>query len=213
RFPNFDEVSQFIIENDHDMEAKGYDTNTGHGIFILPEDPQDAKIYNLQPPVENIEPEVKDFTDIEGIWTEDIIIEMANKDIINGYPDGTFKPMKEISRAQVAVLFDRALDLKPIRSAKDFKDVPKDHMYFDEIQAVYQAGIFDGTDGNFRPNESLSRAQMAKILTIAFDLKPQSDENLSDVEGLWVEDYVKAMYTNGITTGDNGKYKPNEFVQ
>lgn len=209
-FPNADEIRAFIEENVRDMETPGYDTNTGHGLFTLPQNPQDAKIHIFDD--EESHPILPAFTDINNSWAKDLILEMATRDIITGYPDGTFKPSKEIDRGQVAALFDRALDLQPIRPSKEFKDVPKNHMYYDEIQAVYRAGIFDGTNGNFRPGESLSRAQMAKIITIAFNLKPKSEANLSDVKDLWVEDYVNAMYTNGITTGSNGEYLPNKKV-
>lgn len=153
------------------------------------------------------------FKDVNrSMWTYDMIHQMDDEGIIKGYPDNTFKPQKAVSRGQVAVMLDRALELDPIRPSKEFKDVPKSHMYYDEIQAVYRAGIFDGTNGNFRPAEPLSRAQMAKVISIAFDLEPKSEANLSDVKGLWVEDYVNAMYTNGITTGTNGKYLPNNKV-
>lgn len=227
RLPSPAEVKAFIISNTEDMETPGYDTNTGYGLFVLPENPKDTKLIILEEEKEDVElpapPAVPDngtnedavlpnFSDINNSWAKGLIREMAAKDIINGYPDKTFKPQKEIDRGQAAALFSRAIDLKPVRSPMDFEDVPKGHMYYEDIQAVYRAGIFDGTNENFRPGESLSRAQMAKIMTIAFDLESKGDANLSDVKGLWVEDYVNAMYTNGITTGNNGKFLPNKKV-
>lgn len=142
-----------------------------------------------------------------------IIHEMRDKGIIMGYPDGTFQPGKEVKRSHVAVLLARALPLEPVREAKEFNDVPTTHPYYEAIQKVQRAGIIDGSDGNFNPDKPLTRVQMAKILTLAFDLKVKADYDFPDVATThWGNEYVRALYSNGITTGSNGYYKPNDAV-
>ena len=142
-----------------------------------------------------------------------IIHEMRDKGIIIGYPDGTFQPGKEVKRSHVAVLLARALPLEPVREAKEFNDVPTTHPYYEAIQKVQRAGIIDGSDGNFNPDKPLTRVQMAKILTLAFDLKVKADYDFPDVATThWGNEYVRALYSNGITTGSNGYYKPNDAV-
>lgn len=101
----------------------------------------------------------------------DIIMEMQGEGIIKGYEDNTFRPSQAISRMHVASLLDRAVELEPIRDAVDFKDVPKTHAYYEIIQKLQRAGIVDGSNGNYSPNASLTRVQMAKILVNAFDLR------------------------------------------
>lgn len=142
-----------------------------------------------------------------------IIHEMRDTGIINGYPDGTFQPAKEIKRSHVAELLARALPLEPVRDAKEFSDVPVTHPYYEAIQKVQRAGIIDGSDGKFNPDKPLTRVQMAKILTLAFDLKVKADYDFPDVATThWGNEYVRALYSNGITTGSNGYYKPNDAV-
>ncbi|WP_051910142.1 S-layer homology domain-containing protein [Lysinibacillus sp. BF-4] len=142
-----------------------------------------------------------------------IIHEMRDTGIINGYPDGTFQPAKEIKRSHVAELLARALPLEPVREAKEFSDVPVTHPYYEAIQKVQRAGIIDGSDGKFNPDKPLTRVQMAKILTLAFDLKVKADYDFPDVATThWGNEYVRALYSNGITTGSNGYYKPNDAV-
>lgn len=142
-----------------------------------------------------------------------IIQEMATENIINGYQDGTFRPNNAIKRSHVAALLARALPLEPVREAKEFKDVPKTHPYYEAIQKVQRAGIIDGSDGHFNPDQPLTRVQMAKILTLAFDLKVKATYDFPDVATThWGSDYVRALYSNGITTGSNGYYKPQEQV-
>lgn len=162
-----------------------------------------------------VKAEADGFTDLDkNYWAHDIVLEMKNEGIINGYLDGSFKPHAPISREHVAVLFSRVLDLKPIRPGIEFTDVPKDYVYYDEIQTVYRAGIFDGTgDGTFGVGQNLTRAQMAKILHIAFNLKTYTGFIFNDVFATdWATDHITTLYMNGITTGDNGKYKPYEPV-
>lgn len=144
----------------------------------------------------------------------DMIHSMVQEGIINGYPDGTFKPDTAINRQQVVSLLNRALDLKPIRPAISFKDVMPSNGYYNDIQAVYRAGIVDGVGGNFNPTNSLTRAQMAKILVNAFDLgAPKGQNPFSDTKGQWYEDYVTALFESGITTGTTATtFEPNKTV-
>lgn len=162
---------------------------------------------------------VSGFTDVKvGHWAYLPIMEMKQVGVVNGYPDGTYQPYKSISRAHSAVLLARALELKPVRAGKDFKDVPKTHPYYKEIQAVYRAGIFDGDNGYFKPHNELSRAHMSKVLVNALDLKEKLDAakkqslkkvSFTDVsDDHWAKESIHIIYVYGITTGDKGKFKP-----
>ena len=139
---------------------------------------------------------------------------MYNLGYISGYPDGTFKPAENISRKHVAALLSRVLPLEPVRQTKEFKDVPKTHPHHDSIQKVQRAGIIDGDEnGNFNPEASLTRVQMAKIIDLAFDLTVKSNIDFPDVPpSHWGNKHVRALYSNRITTGDEGYFKPNDKV-
>lgn len=143
-----------------------------------------------------------------------IIHDMRDNGIISGYENGLFKPNEQINRKHAAALISRTKgkDLPKHRPLYIFKDVPKDNVYFNNIAGLQQAGIFmpDGK-GNFNPNKPITRAEMAKVLTIAFKLDVKEEKSFSDVPANHPEnDYIQAIYSNGITTGDNGKFKPYE---
>lgn len=142
------------------------------------------------------------------------VTEMVADGIIMGYNDGTYKPQTEITRVQVAMLLARALPLEPVRDAKQFKDVPKTYKHYDAIRKVQQAGIIDGgSNGKFNPEAKLTRAEMAKILAVGFGLEVKADYDFPDVPtSHWANKHVRALYSNGITVGNNGKYEPNESV-
>lgn len=156
------------------------------------------------------------FTDVsKSHWAYDQIVDMKKESIIFGYPDGSYKPNSPIRRDHVAALFVRSLDLKPIRAGKEFKDVSKSHSFYDEIQAVYRAGIFDGSSGRqFKASSDLTRAEMAKVLVDAFDLELEKGTAFDDVSAKhWAKDYIATIYANGITVGDNnGDFNPEEPV-
>jgi len=146
---------------------------------------------------------------------KEIIQDMQARGMINGYPDGSFKPNEKVSRKHVAQLLNKALPLEA-KLSKDirYKDVPKNHPYYDGISKVTQAGIFSGDlNGNFNPEAPLTRVQMAKVLDLAFGLNINSITYFPDVSGNnWGYLHVNALYSNGITTGNQGYFEPNEPV-
>ncbi|WP_042475472.1 putative Ig domain-containing protein [Bacillus ndiopicus] len=153
------------------------------------------------------------FSDISTHWSNEMIEEIAALDIIKGYPDGTFRPNEPILRKHIATMITRALDLKPIRDITSFSDVLPTHPYYEEIQLLQQAGVVDGTNGQYKPNESLTRAQLAKIIVIAFDFELGEESNFGDLpKNHWSYRYVAALEKLGIVQGDNGKFNPQEPV-
>lgn len=138
---------------------------------------------------------------------------LNSENIITGYEDQTFRPLDNISRQHVITIINKIVDLQPIREGKTFADIPATHPYYEAIQKAYRAGIIDGDQqNNFHPNESITRAQVAKILAIAFNLQTDQQLPLQDVPPThWSNEYVQALAGNGITTAtENGLYKPNE---
>lgn len=138
----------------------------------------------------------------------DIIHEMRDQGIIYGYPDGTFKPNVTISRQHAATLVARALKVNELElevEKKPYvqpKDLPTTHPYYDEMMMLVKAELLDfDQNGNINPAEPLTRGEMAKNLTIAFDLEVKADYLFEDVKGTGYEDYIKALYSNGVTTG------------
>ncbi|MGE7091802.1 S-layer homology domain-containing protein [Lysinibacillus sp. NPDC048646] len=153
------------------------------------------------------------FTDSSNNWAKDMIEDIAARGIITGYPDGTFRPNEPIKREHVAVMFARAFELTPKREATQFSDVPTNHPYYEAITRLQQAGVVDGSNGKFNPNESLTRAQLAKILVLAFGITPGGTSTFQDVPKThWSYDYIAALAHVGIALGDNGNFRPDEPV-
>lgn len=171
-------------------------------------------------PVEPGQPEIPEeptpkitFNDISTNWAKDMIEDIAARGIITGYPDGSFRPNAPIKREHVAVMLARAFELTQKREATQFSDVPTSHPYYESITKLQQAGIIDGSNGAFNPSESLTRAQLAKILVLAFGLTPGGTSTFQDVPKThWSYDYIAALADVGIALGDNGNFRPDEPV-
>jgi len=141
----------------------------------------------------------------------DIIHTMRDQGIVSGFEDGTFRANESISRKHAAALVSRAKKLPAVKSFVKFKDVSESNPYFNDIKKLQQAGIFKAdAKGNFNPNQPITRAEMAKILTVSFDLKAKDAKDFPDVPKNHPSyNDVKALYSNGVTTGDDGLFKPD----
>ncbi|MGE5370671.1 MAG: S-layer homology domain-containing protein [Solirubrobacterales bacterium] len=91
---------------------------------------------------------------------------VAARGMMNGYPDGSFRPDKSMTRAEIAAMLVHAKGLKPYTPKKaTFKDVNPKHWAFSQIEAANRAGLLKGyANGTFRPNQPVTRAETAALL-------------------------------------------------
>ncbi|HEY8391877.1 MAG TPA: S-layer homology domain-containing protein [Capillibacterium sp.] len=85
------------------------------------------------------------------------------------------------------------------------------HWAEESIKDLMTAGIFNGyPDGSFRPDQSVTRAELAKILAVAYEFTPSGGQlQFTDIEKHWAERYITALAQAGILTGyPDGKFKP-----
>lgn len=103
----------------------------------------------------------------------DYIYAAKEAGIINGYDDGSFRPERKASRAEVAKMLTTALAIPtPVSERRVFKDVSTKYWAAQHVAALKAAGITNGfEDGTFRPQATTTRAQVAKFLNKALALK------------------------------------------
>ncbi|WP_227394342.1 S-layer homology domain-containing protein [Jeotgalibacillus aurantiacus] len=146
---------------------------------------------------------------------------LSDLKIINGYDNGMFKPRANVTRLQAVQMILREMGVNDL-SAPDpgFDDVKKGDYGYDEVAKAVQLGFISGkTDskGNriFDRHGSLTRAQMAKVLTEAYELEKEWRYVFRDVsKDHWAKDYVDTLASYAITTGyDDQSFKPNASIQ
>lgn len=109
---------------------------------------------------------VTPFTDVdEGHWAAPYIVQAAELGIVKGYPDGSFKPKSNITRAEGLVMISRFAKLEKAPYEISFADVRADHWAADIITGASKAGVLKYLEGKkFEPNKKLSRAETVEIL-------------------------------------------------
>ncbi|WP_274648564.1 S-layer homology domain-containing protein [Paenibacillus humicola] len=97
-----------------------------------------------------------------------------------------------------------------------FKDVPETSPYFTYIRDLQALGVVNGiTGGEFAPQQTLTRAQFAKLAATAFQLKDSgSPAPFTDIRGHWAASSIRAAYQAGIVNGTSDTtFSPNEPVK
>ncbi|WP_223249786.1 S-layer homology domain-containing protein [Anoxybacillus ayderensis] len=157
------------------------------------------------------------FTDVAGSVHADDIATLVAKGYIKGYADGTFKPNKSLTRGEAAIIFSRILkDAGVTQKGAGFPDVPTKNAELAEAVAIVQAaGVMTGDEkGNFNPNATITREQMAKVVVEAFKLTKPANHTTKvtdlDKAGAWAREYIQTLEANGVTK--NTEFMPKQNV-
>lgn len=106
------------------------------------------------------------FKDVKGdAWYAGDIATIESRKVISGYQDNTFRPDKEITRAEFASMVARYLQISGGNKEMTFRDVKKDFWAYDAIDALVTEGILSGRSAeSFAPNASIKRCEAAVII-------------------------------------------------
>jgi hypothetical protein len=167
-----------------------------------PEEKEEVKPREEVKPV----PKVKlvTFKDVpEGYWAKDAIERLATAGVITGYPDGTFRPERTLSRAELCTLLIRAKGISAKAPGRPpFSDVSVGHWAAGFIKESADMQLVNGyPDGTFKPNNPLTRAETVKILTLFDGLKIEAvkEKPFTDVSVVhWAAPYINAAKNAGF---------------
>ena len=142
------------------------------------------------------------FTDAGGHWAAGSIEKWAGKGLIQGYPDGTFKPDATISRAEFCALLNRVFGFSA-KSPENYADVPAAGWYADIAAIARTAGYTDGwiTDA-FKGDEPIKREEAVLALYNAFGFSAvDTEEYLSRFTDLTAYDGIPKEAIAALTAG------------
>ncbi len=112
--------------------------------------------------------------DIQGHWAQPCIELLVQEKVLSGYPDGTFRPEKAVTRAEFAAIVCKAFAQTEKREGRTFLDVDSSHWAAQGIQIAYRCGWLSGyPEGSFLPNQAMPRAQVLVALTAGLGMKAQ----------------------------------------
>ena len=136
---------------------------------------------------------------------------------IMGYPDRTVQPEGEITRAEACTIFFRLLTDSSrdyyFSKTNDYTDVNAGDWFNNAISTLSNAGIVTGyNDGTFRPNQPITRGEMAKIIANFANLS-KGGKTFSDLSGHWSKTYVELAAGNGWIAGyPDGSFRPDQKI-
>ena len=115
-----------------------------------------------------------------GYWAKTYIEALASKNIIAGFPDGTFKPNEPVTRAQFAAIITKAFQPQAKRQGVQFPDVTSNFWAQAVIQSAYQGNFVSGyPDHTFKPQQQIQRVQALVSLANGLGLNADNQNILS----------------------------------
>ena len=219
--------AKVYFENDEDTPVKSGETVLNYSspfkLVVHSEKTKNGKVDGESVTVKTYTISVTEaemFSDVsENKWYYDYVLDAANLGIINGRGDGIFAPEEDVTRGDFAVMLTNMLGVKNMPSVENnpFADVNEDKYYSDAIAYCYKEGYIGGyPDGTFKPEQSITRQEAAKIMAEAMELTEVSDELFNDDAkiGGWASEFVYQCRAAGIFGGDadTGNFRPTDAI-
>jgi hypothetical protein len=167
----------------------------GFGMLVLADDTRPAPV----------------FKDTAGHWANTAVGRLAQKGILNGFPDGSYRPDQEVTRAQFVSSLSAALMWPAPEITVAFNDYIPDWAR-PAMEAAVARGVINGyPDGTIRPDNKITRSEMAVMIDRALSLgEPEGRMYYSDLDK--IPDYalgaVWRISEAGLLQGSEGYFNP-----
>lgn len=154
-----------------------------------------------------------EFRDTSTHWAQDTVSVFTKLGVIQGYSDGSFQPDASITRAEFATVIAKLFGLTASTQAT-LSDV-KQHWAAAAINALAGTGIISGySDGTFKPDQEITRAEIIAIIAKLVELKPAvTNAGFADIDGAWNKAQINAAAQMGIISGvAEGRFSPDKVA-
>ena len=187
-----------------------------------------AKTFHL-PIIRN----VKNFIDIQpGFWAADAISRAAGMGFISGFPDGTFRPEKNLSKIHAILALTNGLKFKGgnpniLQVYQDRAQIPSYATNAIALATQKRLVVNYPEVSLLEPQRDITRAEVVAIAYQALVASNQEEPiispyivnpninmpSFSDLRGHWAENFIRALVSMGLTSGfQNGTYRPNKLM-
>lgn len=154
------------------------------------------------------------FYDIKTHWAKDYIDKLYKEKIIRGRDEDIFAPDDKISRCEFLAMLMRTSGVETASYNGTFSDVNGEAWYAGYIQPAIDKKVISLSD-SFRPNDFISREEMAKMIANFCELQskgvPQFEDN--DIMSEWAVEYINAACESKLIFGDDQNcFRPKDFL-
>ncbi|MEX0269155.1 S-layer homology domain-containing protein [Leptolyngbyaceae cyanobacterium UHCC 1019] len=116
------------------------------------------------------------FPDTQAYWGQPFIQALAERNIVTGYPDNTYRPEQPVKRDEFAAILQAAFaqpSERQIASGSVYKDIPEGYWASSAIEEAYEMGFMKGyLGGEFRPNQPVTKVEVLTSLAQNLALPP-----------------------------------------
>lgn len=160
------------------------------------------------------------FSDVSSShWAQSDISFLAEKKIISGMGDGSFKPENSITRAEFLKILATAFPINEAADAAEFKDVTQNDWYYEYVKKASMGGIVTGDGASFRPKDAISREDAAvmlyRVLSNLNVAMEEGENSLTDSAEIssYAQKAVSSLYSAGIINGmGDGSFMPKNNI-
>lgn len=153
-----------------------------------------------------------DFVDSVNHWSRSDVEILASRHVVVGTGPQKFSPERSITRAEMTALLVKMLSLDGDESVEEdsntngFRDVLKDSWYYDFVSKASRYGFVQGSNSLFRPNDPVTREEMAAMLVNAMGYKTTKTKSLTFVDASaaapWARNFIAIAKEKGLMQGD-----------
>ncbi len=160
-----------------------------------------------------------EFVDTEGHWAAASISTAAENGLITG-SNGLFRPNDNMTRAEMATIMVRACGATADADISEFTDVTTNDWFYASVSKAVAMGAFNGSDGKFNPNNSITRQEAFVVLSRVFGLATNETVDTAILNQFadggqvadWAKTDVAAIIASGYVGGSDGKLNPNANI-
>ena len=155
------------------------------------------------------------FSDTKQHWAEKTINTFIKLQVVDGYENGQFKPDGRITRAEFAAMIDRVFQIVDTnKQSVELNDIGS-HWAKGIIEKLAKAGIVNGYGQEFRPDQTITRAEMVAMISRIVNMNAVQNNSLSttgdfsDISQSFASKQIQDSAKAGIITGKGGsKFEP-----
>lgn len=140
----------------------------------------------------------------------DAVVKLTEEGIIMGYPDGTFRPDKPITRAELIALINRTFHYSASSGSQNFKDVSSADWFYKDVLKANAVGYVNGyPDGTFGPQRNVTKEETCAFISRLVSLPTRHLDSIMPIRDAvsgWAEGNVEKIVWNGILPLDANGY-------
>ena len=156
-------------------------------------------------------------SDIDGHWGQGQIEKLMALEVVKGYPDGTFKPNRTVTRAEYVTMINKAFQFGK-KAAGGFTDVKATDWFAEQLGAAQAAGYLAGyEDGTARPNNNINRQESAVMISKVMKSNAPGATlgGFKDAHtiSLWARESIASIIQSGVMSGyPDQTFKPQKLI-